>query len=264
MKRTRGFVGRPFQGRQHRHGGSERPALLLIVFSIAVVVCASAQEPAQTVADGVYTDAQATRGAASYNIACANCHRADLTGNNGPALRDQRFVRQFAGKDLKTFFTKTATTMPRNAPASLGDAVYLDIVAYVLKENGFPAGTHELTTDALDGIRVLPTQAKPLPPVGDFSYVEVVGCLTRGPERTWLLTRSSAPTAAAASSSSDGQAGSGVALGNGTLRLVDAMAYSPDAHNGHKMYVRGLLIKLPDEQRMTISTFEMVSPTCRD
>jgi hypothetical protein len=42
------------------------------------------------------------------------------------------------------------------------------------------------------------------------------------------------------------------------------MAYAPDDHRGHKMSVRGLLIKLPGEQRMTISAFEMVSPTCSD
>ena len=42
------------------------------------------------------------------------------------------------------------------------------------------------------------------------------------------------------------------------------MAYAPDDHKGQKMNVRGLLIKLPGEQRMTISAFEMVSPTCSD
>ena len=243
-----------------------RGAVSLLALSGALAIAASmhAQEGGKTVADGVYTDAQATRGAASYNTACANCHRADLTGNNGPALRDQRFARQFAGKDLKTFFTKTATTMPRNAPASLGDNVYLDIVAYVLKENGFPAGTQELTSEALDTIRVLPTQPKPLPPVGDFSYVEVVGCLTRGPGHTWLLTRSSAPLATAPGSSSTAPPQADAPLGTETLHLVDAIAYAPDAHNGHKVYVRGLLIKLPDEQRMTISAFDMVSPTCHD
>ena len=52
--------------------------------------------------------------------------------------------------------------------------------------------------------------------------------------------------------------------GTQTLHLLDAMAYAPDAHKGHTMYVRGLLIKLPGEQRMTISAFEMVSPTCRE
>ena len=108
-----------------------------------------AQETGKTVADGVYSEEQATRGAASYDTSCAGCHRPDLGGANGPALRGERFARIFAGKDLKTLYTKIATTMPRGAAASLGDAVYLDIVAHVLRENGFPAGDSELTAEAL-------------------------------------------------------------------------------------------------------------------
>src|SRR5207248_302752 len=125
-----------------------------------------------TVADGVFTDAQAARGAAVYDAACASCHRADLGGASGPALRDERFTRGFAGKDLKTLYSKTATTMPRGAPGSLGETAYLDVVAYLLKENGFPGGSRELTAAALDGIRVLPGRARALPAIGDFSYVE--------------------------------------------------------------------------------------------
>jgi len=237
-------------------------AILAAALAVALTDSpARAQESAKTVADGVYTDAQAARGSAVYDVACIGCHRADLGGNTGPALKDQRFAREFAGKDLKTFFGKVAA-MPRNAPASLGDNVYLDLVAYLLKENGFPAGSQELTAAALDGVRVLPGRPKPPPPVGDFSYVEVVGCLTPGPAKTWLLTRASAPVALA--SPPPASAASPAALGSGTLHLVDAMAYAPDDHNGHKVYVRGYLIKLPDEQRMTISAFEMVSPTCID
>ena len=189
-------------------------------------------------------------------------------GGTGPSLKEQRFAREFAGKDLKTLFTKIATTMPRNAPGSLADNVTLDIVAHLLKENGFPAGSQELTADALDGIRVVPGRPKPPPPIGDFSYVEVVGCLTAGPQHTWLLTRASATSvaiaAASASSTSAGPAATAKPLGTLTFHLLDAMAYAPDDHRGHKMYVRGLLIKLADEQRMTISAFEMVSPTCSD
>ena len=222
-------------------------------------VVPSAQESGKTVADGVYTDAQAARGAAVYDTACAGCHRADLGGGTGPALRDQRFARQFAGKDLRALFTKAATTMPRNAPASLGDNVYLDIVAHLLKENGFPAGSQELTADALDGVRVLPGRSKPAPPIGDFSYVEVVGCLAPGPQHTWLLTRASEPVVPAAGSQPPAAARP---LGAGTFHLLDAFAYAPDTHAGHKMYVRELLIKLPDEQRIAISAFEDVAPQC--
>ena len=220
-----------------------------------------AQETAKTVADGVYSDVQATRGAASYDTSCSGCHRPDLGGANGPALRGERFARIFAGKDLKTLYTKIATTMPRGAAASLGDAVYLDIVAHVLRENGFPAGDGELTAEALSGLQVIPGRAKPPPPVGDFSYVEVVGCFTPGPENTWLLTNASEPVSLGPADTRQ-VAVTDRPLGTQVFRLLDAMAYSPESHKGHKMYVRGLLIKLPAEQRMTISTLETVAPIC--
>ena len=220
-----------------------------------------AQEPAKTVADNVYSEVQATRGAASYDTACSGCHRPDLGGANGPALIGERFARIFAGKDLKTFYTKVATTMPRGAPGSLGDAVYLDIVAHVLRENGFPAGEKELTAEALSTLQVIPGRPKPPPPVGDFSYIEAVGCLTAGPENTWLLSNGSEPVSLAASDANRAQV-TDRPLGTQVFRLLDAMAYSPESHKGHKMYVRGLLIKLPGENRMTISTLEMVAPTC--
>jgi mono/diheme cytochrome c family protein len=241
-----------------------RIAILAVAFSgVLADSPARAQDATKTVDDGVYTDAQAARGAADYDVSCSGCHRADLGGATGPALREQRFAREFAGKDLKTLFTKTATTMPRNAPASLGDNVYLDIVAHLLKENGFPAGSRELTADALDGIRVLPGRPKPPPPVGDFSYVDVVGCLTVGPQNTWLLVHASEPVAAVPSGPASAPAAPKQS-GTETFHLLDAMAYAPDDHKGHTMHVRGLLIKLPGEQRMTISAFEMVSPGCSE
>ena len=229
-------------------------------FVVLLAVIAAAQEPTKTVDAGVYTEAQAARGAAVYETTCAGCHRGDLGGGAGPALRSQRFAQQFAGKELRALFTKTAA-MPRNAPASLGDNVYLDLVAHLLRENGFPAGAQELTAAALDDVRVLPGRPKPPPPIGDFSYVEVVGCLTPGPRNAWLLTRASAPAVPAAGATTAAPA-NGSSLGTETFHLVDAMAYGPADHQGHKMYVRGLLIRLPDEQRMTISTFEMLSPSC--
>jgi hypothetical protein len=250
------------------------------MFSVvaALVLAASAyvgaQDSARTVASGVYTDVQAARGALTYDTACSGCHRADLGGATGPALTDRRFARDFAGKDLKTLFMKISTSMPQNNPGSLGENVYLDVVAHVLKENGFPAGQSELTADGLDAIQVIAGRPKPPPPVGDFSYVEVVGCLTAGPENTWMLTRASEPvvvvlTSPAAASSAPAAAPAEVSaaakrLGSQTFHLLDAMAYAPETHKGQKMAVRGLLIKLADEQRMTISSFDMVAPACSE
>jgi cytochrome c5 len=252
-----------------------RRAFDAAVTAMAFVTCAGgagvsvsrAQEAGSTVADQVYTDAQAARGAGVYDATCSGCHRADLGGNTGPALRDERFTRQFAGKDLRTLFTRIATTMPRNAPASLGDNAYLDVVAYMLKENGFPSGSRELVADALDAIRVLPGRPKPPPPVGDFSYVELVGCVSSDSRDgaagsiRWMLTRASNPAAATASDSATAPARM---LGSQTVYLVDAMAYAPDQHKNQKVYVRGLLVRVPGEQRMMVSALETVSPTCSE
>ena len=244
-----------------------RPSVFTLVVLLSLGVAyqvVRAQPLAKTVADGVYTDAQAVRGLAAFDAACTQCHRANLTGADGPALRDERFDRNFAGKDLKTFYTKVASTMPRSAPGSLGDNVYLDIVAHVLKENGFPAGSEELTTGALSGIQVLPSRPKPPPPVGDFSYVEVVGCLASGPNNSWLLTNGSEPISVVVSESGPKPSHDreSIGLGSETFHLLDALAYNPESYKGHKMYVRGLLIKLPSERRMTISSFETMAPSC--
>ena len=243
-----------------------RSALVFAMFAgaVGVTAVARAQEPAKTVADGVYTDAQAVRGLAAYEAACNQCHRANLMGADGPALRDERFARNFAGKDLKTLYTKVASTMPRAAPGSLGDNVYLDIIAHLLRENGFPAGNQELTTGTLSGIEVLPTRPKPPAPVGDFSYVEAVGCLAPGPNETWMLTHASDPVTVTVSETGPAAAADkgSIALGSQTFHLLDAHAYGPEALKGHKMYARGLLIRLPSERRMTLSAFETLAPTC--
>lgn len=244
------------------------PRAILMLVCLVLVADRSvgrAQEPPKTVAAGVYTDEQAVRGALTYERACSGCHRPDLGGGSGPALTGERFNRDFAGKDVKALFTKISTTMPRGDAGGLGEDVYLDVVAHVLRENGFPAGSRELDAGGLEGVRVLAAKVKPPPPMGDFSYVEVVGCLASGPGNTWILARASdpvvatPPVVAAASSANTARP-----LGTLTFNLLDAMAYAPDAHKGHKMYVRGLLIKLPGEQRMTISSFEMVSPSCSE
>ena len=149
-------------------------------------------------------------------------------------------------------------------PQLVPDAELTLFAEHLLKENGFPAGPHELTAEALDAIRVVPGQPKPPPPVGDFSYVEVVGCLAAGPRNAWMLNNAGEPIAAVPTASVPSTAARAGSLGARTFHLLDAMAYAPDDHKGQKMYVRGLLIRLPGEERLTISAFEMLSPTCRE
>ncbi|MND03959.1 hypothetical protein D3C83_240170 [compost metagenome] len=44
--------------------------------------------------------------------------------------------------------------MPQNAPDSLGDRAYVDLVAYLLQANGSPAGAQELPLDVAELERI--------------------------------------------------------------------------------------------------------------
>ena len=84
---------------------------------------------------------------------------------------------------LNSFFTAVRQTpWPRNAPGSLSDANYLEIVAYVMQMNSFPAGSQELKVDTLPGIRVQDKQGPQAVP-GLFprrdSRLPLAGCGTK-------------------------------------------------------------------------------------
>lgn len=95
--------------------------------------------------DGVYTSSQAARGATAYTQSCAACHGSDLAGiDEAPALTGGPFVSDFDGLTVGALFDRIRTTMPQNAAGSLSPEAYADILAYLLKSNGFPAGAKEL------------------------------------------------------------------------------------------------------------------------
>jgi len=132
-------------------------ALLMGValFSIAAV----AQEPPakRSVWDGVFTEDQARRGEAQYGRNCQSCHGADLTGNpvdEVPPLAWDGFVTQWSNRTVKDLVETIKRSMPRDSPGSLNARAYVDLVAYLLQANKFPAGTRDLSlnTDALADI----------------------------------------------------------------------------------------------------------------
>ena len=173
-------------------------AVRVLIFSVFIAMLAgygsAAILPAaadKTVWDGVYTAAQATRGGAVYATECSGCHRDGLPERAAPAADGGRFMEAWGEDSLKSLFTVIKTTMPQSAPGSLSDTAYTDIVAYILKENAFPAGAEELTPGALDTVRV---QAKGGPEaVPNFALVRVVGCLTRAADKSWMLSRATEP-----------------------------------------------------------------------
>jgi mono/diheme cytochrome c family protein len=99
---------------------------------------------------GPYSEAQAGRGEALYQQYCSACHGARLQGNPAAPLTGEAFrARWEDGKHtLDDLFYIIRSLMPNNAPGSLTKAQYADVVAYILKVNGYPAAGAELVPDA--------------------------------------------------------------------------------------------------------------------
>ena len=101
---------------------------------------ADAAVAANTIADGVYTEAQADAGEPLYAKHCLTCH-------------DKRYFRDrlklWHGQTLEVFFMTMATTMPENNPGLLYDEEYVDILAYILSISRYASGDEPLV--ATDG-----------------------------------------------------------------------------------------------------------------
>ena len=122
-----------------------------------LVLSAAGNQVARTVWDGVYTDAQAERGGMAYQQACVACHREDLRGdNNAPSLVGESFTFLWGDMEVGELDAKIQKLMPPERPGSLPAQTYIDIVAFILQKNEFPAGTRELGADA-DSLHALIT-----------------------------------------------------------------------------------------------------------
>jgi mono/diheme cytochrome c family protein len=116
--------------------------------SWSIGLTALAQAP-KTTKDGVYTAEQSTRGETVYKGKCSSCHGDDLTGGGFvPALVGDPFFEQWNTRTLSDLSSQIKDTMPADKPGSLTPDSTADVLAYVLKSNGFPAGATPLPTDA--------------------------------------------------------------------------------------------------------------------
>jgi mono/diheme cytochrome c family protein len=105
-------------------------------------------QAASSVKDGVYTEAQARRGKEIYASACAGCHADTLEGSGQiPPLTGPEFLNNWKGQTLADLFDKMKTTMPADAPGKLSNEQNIDLLAFLLSFNKFPAGSAELKYD---------------------------------------------------------------------------------------------------------------------
>ena len=127
-------------------------------FTLAAALPVAADERTDSIGSGVYTDAQADRGAFTYPVACGKCHGYLLDGApddpdmfSTPPIGGPKFLRNWNGRSLGALFEYAKATMPANNPGFLPDQELADVLAYMLQQSGAPAGAIELRPDP-DGL----------------------------------------------------------------------------------------------------------------
>jgi mono/diheme cytochrome c family protein len=138
-------------------GNRARATPVLAACALALVAALTAgsargaqtDSPSRSTLTGVFSAPQAARGEQTYMNICVSCHPpATYTGAT--------FKTAWSGRPLSELFTAVTEKMPKNDPGSLTPDEYADVLAYLLKINGNPAGKDPLApdADALKHIRI--------------------------------------------------------------------------------------------------------------
>ena len=118
---------------------------LIWLTTLTINFTAAAQDV--TVKDGVFTEAQVSSGQVVYDAQCKTCH-------NMRFYRDT--LRSWNNQPLLYLWESIMGTMPADNPGSLMFEEYTDVIAYILSENGFPAGETKLDPDnGMDNISII-------------------------------------------------------------------------------------------------------------
>ena len=115
-------------------------------FFILAALLAGPAEAANAV--GPFTQAQVSAGRIQFLTHCTGCHNSYLLGNSGPPLSGPVFLEDWAMKSTHQLFRFASTNMPLNAPGTLTEENYLNLVAYILAVNGAKPGAAPFTKDS--------------------------------------------------------------------------------------------------------------------
>ncbi|MGP0070963.1 MAG: hypothetical protein ACLPWF_03400 [Bryobacteraceae bacterium] len=227
---------------------------LFVTVAVASLATAQTSAPRRTVWDGVYTEAQSARGITAFGQSCSGCHTLGAEGKS--PLVGEPFWKSFAQKNVGDLLEFVSANMPNGAPGSLSESTYRDIVALMLKSNGFPAGTTELRRDSIAGVQIVRKDGSTELPAEAF--VRVVGCLARN-GADWVVTKATTPERAerVAQSTDD----STRPLGSRTIPLKFVVTHL-DPLTGSRVAVSGLLIGAGGADGINVTAVSRVAPKC--
>jgi mono/diheme cytochrome c family protein len=135
----------------------ERQALGILTFTFSIACVAIGAQETTSVWTGVYTEEQATRGETVYRTYCIACHGPELEGADmTPPLSGGAFMANWNDLTAGDLFERIRLTMPLDRPGVLMRQQNADVIAFVLKKNGWPAGSTELSRELapLKAIRI--------------------------------------------------------------------------------------------------------------
>lgn len=145
---------------------SKVPALLggsLVVWAVALTFStagpAQASSPQATSNEGIYTKAQADGAKKQFDKICADCHPFTVAAKKKPKdlpLGEEPFFEQWTGRPLTELVTLIALTMPNDGSAVVTEEEAVDLVAYILQQNGYPAGSKPLTKETASAVLARP------------------------------------------------------------------------------------------------------------
>jgi S-disulfanyl-L-cysteine oxidoreductase SoxD len=244
------------------------PALVLGCLNLTAAAQSSNTER-RTIWNGIYTDVQAERGRTAYAGACARCHLEDFSGKNGPSLKGDRFIENWREANLNILFNTVKSMPPTNSnnpPPRLPDPMYVDIVAHILKGNGAPAGSQELTLDALPQVQF---EKKTGPePVPNLSLISVIGCVEQPNPGVWNLTRGTEPVRTMAPDEvlpNESRSAQTLSFGDKSYRLsqIDRLGGTFETNTAKKILVKGALVRQSDRtERINITAFAPIAEQC--
>ena len=215
---------------------------------------------APTVWDGVYTLTQAARGSASFAASCVRCHGTTPGGDNedGKSLTGDAFWQSYRESTVDALFTYVRDNMPNGEGGSLGQSTYLDLVAYILNRNGFPAGARELSAESAVGVQIIAESGPGELP--STTLARVVGCLTRGDDGSWRLTNATPPERIQRAAVGDSDATRPLGAREYALMFV-LMPLQP--YVGHRMSVSGLLMGDGGADGINVTSTTSVAASCQ-
>lgn len=230
-------------------------SVLFLAATSHAVLTAQTAAPGPTVWDGVYTEAQAERAQVAFGASCARCHTLTSEGNR-PLVGD-KFWQGYTQRTVGDLLTFVSTNMPNGQGGSLSASAYNDLVALILKSNGLPAGTTELTPEATAKVSIIPKGGPGELPAD--TLVRIVGCLAPRNGGDWTLTNATAPERT--EKTGVGAEDASRPLGDRTVTLKFVLGRL-DANVGKRMSVAGLTIGAGGVDGINVSTVTRVADTC--